>query len=52
METAQEQAAREVRNAYVREWRAKNRDKVKTYNRNYWAKKAAQKAERKDGKTE
>lgn len=33
--------AREARNAYARAWRAKNRDKVKQYNENYWQKKAA-----------
>lgn len=29
-------------NAYMREWRAKNRDKVKANNERYWEKKAAQ----------
>lgn len=56
MDTAQERAAKDACNAYAREWRAKNRDKVKAYNRNYWARKAAQKAaqttNRKEGKTE
>ena len=33
--------ALEMRRAYLREWRAKNRDKVKTYNRTYWERKAA-----------
>ena len=32
---------REARNAYAREWRAKNRDKVRQYNADYWARKAA-----------
>ena len=38
---AEMEAARQARNAYAREWRAKNRDKVKQYNANYWARKAA-----------
>lgn len=33
--------AREIRNAYFREWRAKNKDKVKAANARYWNKKAA-----------
>lgn len=37
--TAQE---RETRAAYFREWRAKNKEKVKLYNQRYWQKKAAQ----------
>ena len=35
-------AEREARARYFREWRAKNRDKVKLYNQRYWRKKAAQ----------
>lgn len=35
-----EKQAREARNAYARQWRAKNRDKVKQYNYAYWARKA------------
>ena len=35
------EAARKARNAYAREWRAKNPDKVKQYNADYWARKAA-----------
>lgn len=42
--------AREKRNAYIRAWRAKNKDKVKAYNDNYWLHKAEQEAE--DGKME
>ena len=37
--------ARAARNAYARAWRARNRDKVKQYNQNYWIKKAAKNAE-------
>lgn len=31
--------AREKRNAYLREWRKKNKDKVKEINKRYWEKK-------------
>ena len=41
-ETAIEAAAREARNAYLGEWRAKNPDKVKQHLKNYWLKKAVQ----------
>ena len=41
----------ELRAAYLRQWRAKNKEKTKQYNRNYWAKKLAQlEAEEKEGK--
>ena len=36
-----EAKAVEIRRAYYREWRTKNKDKVKAYNRNRWLKKAA-----------
>ena len=32
--------ARQAQRAYKREWRAKNRDKVKASNNRYWEKKA------------
>ena len=32
--------AREKRNSYMREWRKKNKDKVKKYNDTYWERKA------------
>lgn len=32
--------AREERNAYMREWRKKNKDRVKEYNSNYWERKS------------
>ena len=35
---------RETRAQYYREWRAKNKDKVREYNRAYWAKRTAKKA--------
>lgn len=31
---------RQARNAYLREWRSKNPDKVKAINDRYWAKRA------------
>ena len=31
--------AREKRNAYLREWRKKNKEKVKKYNDDYWQRK-------------
>lgn len=31
---------REIRNAYMREWRARNKDKVKEHQERYWSKKA------------
>ena len=33
--------AAEARNAYAREWRAKNPDKVRKNNTNYWLRKAS-----------
>ena len=35
-----EKIAREERNAYFREWRAKNKDKVKAINKRYWENRA------------
>ena len=34
--------ARLERNRYAREWRAKNKDKVREANRRYWEKKASE----------
>lgn len=36
--------ARKARSAYLRQWRAKNREKIKRYTDTYWTKKAAQMA--------
>ena len=36
--------ARLRRREYIRDWRAKNRDKVREYNIRYWTKRAAQEA--------
>ena len=35
-----ENAAAEARRAYLREWRAKNTDRIRDYNARYWAKRA------------
>ncbi len=35
-----EELAREKQREYLREWRKKNPDKVKEYNKRYWRKKA------------
>ncbi|WP_168353954.1 hypothetical protein [Clostridium perfringens] len=32
--------AREERNAYMRAWRKKNKDRVKEYNSSYWERKS------------
>ena len=32
--------AKQAQKAYMREWRRKNRDKMKEYNRRYWERKA------------
>jgi DNA-binding NarL/FixJ family response regulator len=34
------EVARQKRNAYQREYRRKNRDKIRKYNQNYWEKQA------------
>ena len=40
MDFNEKKLAAEARNAYAREWRAKNSDKVKKNNANYWLRKA------------
>ena len=40
------EAARQAKNEYQREWRSKNREKVRQYNQNYWEKKALQSEEK------
>lgn len=37
-------AANAARAAYMREWRAANKDRVRVINQNYWARKAAKAA--------
>ena len=39
-----DELARNERLAYFREWRAKNKDKVKKHNDTYWKKRAEKKA--------
>lgn len=41
--------ARQERNRYSREWRARNKDKVREANRRYWEKRAAKQATEKGG---
>lgn len=36
------QLSEEARNEYIKEWRKKNRDKMKQYEINYWERKAAE----------
>lgn len=36
-----DEKAKEARNKYMKEWRAKNKDKVKVIQERYWKKKAA-----------
>ena len=40
----EEAAARAARAAYMRNWRAANRDKVRAINQSYWARRAAKEA--------
>ncbi|MFE4880728.1 hypothetical protein [Bacillus mycoides] len=40
MVNQKETAAREAKNAYMREWRAKNKDKVKATQERYWQRQA------------
>lgn len=39
-EVRAKEAGRLARNAYAREWRANNPEKVRQYNKDYWARKA------------
>lgn len=45
--TALDERAAEVRREYYRQWRAKNKDKVRENNRRYWERKAAKKQKQK-----
>jgi hypothetical protein len=42
--------AAQLRREYQREWRRRNREKVKEYNRSYWSRKAE--AQREGGKND
>lgn len=44
-----EDQARAVQRQYLREWRRKNPDKVKAYNRRYWERRAEKTAVEKGG---
>jgi len=45
MSASVQEQIRQAKNKYAREWRARNRDKVKASNERYWARKAAKAAE-------
>lgn len=47
-----EDKAKELQRAYLKEWRAKNRDKTKEYRRRYWEKKANEAMMRKEAATD
>ena len=48
-----EREIKDLRNQYNREWRAKNKDKVKQYNEQYWERRLAKvAAERAKERTE
>lgn len=51
-ERAREERAREERREYFRQWRSKNKDKVRENNRRYWEKRAAMKAQVETGQEE
>ena len=40
-----EEMAKQERREYYRQWRAKNKDKVREINRRYWEKRAAKRQE-------
>lgn len=44
-----QQLAAEARREYHRQWRAKNRDKIREKNRHYWEKKALEIMEQESG---
>lgn len=47
-ETSNERAV-EMRRAYHKAWRAKNKDRVREYNKRFWEKRAEQQAAQTDG---
>ena len=44
-----DEKAREAQRAYMREWRRRNKDKVRESNRRYWVRRAQKIAEKGDG---
>lgn len=51
MEQTNSERAAEIRRAYQKEWRAKNKDRVREYNRRFWEKQASEKIEITDDRT-
>ena len=49
MENTTSEKAAEIRRAYQKEWRAKNKDKIREYNRRFWEKQAERQAAQTDG---
>lgn len=45
IDSQRENTAKELQRQYLKEWRSKNRDRVKIYNERYWQKKARRKEE-------
>lgn len=45
IDSQKENTAKELQRQYLKEWRSKNRDRVKIYNERYWQKKARRKEE-------
>lgn len=52
MDANEKKLAAEARNAYARKWRAANPDKVRANNANYWLRRAAKEAARKEAEQE
>lgn len=50
MISEKEELAKELQRQYLREWRAKNPDKLRAYAKSYWQRKA-EKATRGEGKS-
>lgn len=51
IDTAQSERARELQREYLKEWRKKNKEKVKAYNQAYWERKAQADERRTDSET-
>lgn len=43
-------AASKAKREYMRKWRAENKDRIKAHQQKYWERKAAEQAEKEDGK--
>lgn len=44
-ETDLQRKAKELKKQYLAEWRARNKDRIKEYNKNYWLQKAREAVE-------